>query len=129
MDRTHKRCECGGITGICGTQEGEALWRLHQETKEHQKWFENNVHNLPSDEIHKVIRERKNHWRTEKAENSWLYLQLHIWAASFGVNDFGHELYYEVRFCKVSLLYQMYLMFQDLDYAVLFRHLQGLWSQ
>ena len=54
MDRTHKRCDCGGITGICGTQEGEAMWRLHQETEEHQKWFEKNV-SLPTDEIHEPL--------------------------------------------------------------------------
>lgn len=35
---TSARCECGGVTGICGTAQGAAKWRAHLRTKKHQDW-------------------------------------------------------------------------------------------
>jgi hypothetical protein len=33
------RCQCGGITGICGiTAAGAAKWRAHHGTEKHMKW-------------------------------------------------------------------------------------------
>lgn len=32
------RCECGGITGICGTAKGASKWRSHQSTQKHMDW-------------------------------------------------------------------------------------------
>ena len=36
-------CECGGITGICGTAEGARKWRAHQQSNQHQEWEMENL--------------------------------------------------------------------------------------
>jgi hypothetical protein len=33
-----KRCECGGVTGICGTATGAKKWRSHNGSTKHMKW-------------------------------------------------------------------------------------------
>ncbi len=33
------RCECGGITGICGTASGATKWRSHMYTTKHSLWM------------------------------------------------------------------------------------------
>ena len=38
MRPNRKRCECGGITGICGTADGANAWRKHMGTDRHMKW-------------------------------------------------------------------------------------------
>jgi hypothetical protein len=32
------RCECGGVTGICGSAQGASKWRSHMQTKKHVDW-------------------------------------------------------------------------------------------
>jgi hypothetical protein len=32
------RCECGGVTGICGSAQGASKWRSHMKTKKHMDW-------------------------------------------------------------------------------------------
>ncbi len=39
-----ERCECGGVTGICGTAQGAQKWRNHQRTKKHQDWVRRTWH-------------------------------------------------------------------------------------
>ncbi len=33
-----ERCECGGITGICGTPQGANKWRSHMRSNKHMNW-------------------------------------------------------------------------------------------
>jgi hypothetical protein len=35
---TTQRCECGGITGICGTAQGASKWRSHMRSNKHMDW-------------------------------------------------------------------------------------------